>query len=72
MCTLDEMALPWPVRVLEVGGCVVELVMSGGVDLEACPSTTNHSATLHWHRDGEHSKLDLRVAIRKELKKVWA
>ena len=70
VCVADEQALPWPTRVLEVGSCVVELVMSGGVDLEAGPSTTNHSATLHWHCEGEHSKLDLRVAIRRELKKV--
>ena len=74
MFATDETVLPWPVRVCEWREGIVELVMSGCVDMElgtaGCVHLTNQSATLHWYCHSDHCKLDLRLAIRKELKKV--
>ena len=78
---VDELAVPWPMRLVEWEGgdggghgvVVVELVMAGGVDSEMKCSQcyhTNHSAILRWQRGSQHAKLDLRLAIRRELKKV--
>ena len=66
----DVFALPWPVRVLEVGECEVELVLASCIDKDDLKSATKQSAILHWYCRGEHCKLDIRVAIRRELKKV--
>ena len=71
----DETALPWPVRLLEWNDDVlVELLIAGCVDGElnyfSYWHQTNQSASLRWQRCSEYCKLDLRLAIRKELKKV--
>ena len=73
----DEMAMPWPLRLLELGdGAGVELVVSGCVDPEMChysdtePCKTNHSLLLRWYCGSQHCQLDLRLAIRRHLKEV--
>lgn len=48
----------------------VDLVMSGCVDPELYCYMTNQLAVLHWYSESQHSQLDLRLAIRRELKKV--
>ena len=72
------MAVPWPLRLLDLrgegeeweDGVMVDLVISGCVDSERHPYWTNQCILLHWYCGSLHSQLDLRLAIRKELKKV--
>ena len=76
--SLDDMAMPWPLRVFESEreGVVVELVMTGSVDPELGmyfgedPLWTNQSAVLHWYCGSSHCQLNLRSIIRRERKKV--
>ena len=70
--------MPWPLRLLELAdGSTVELLMSGCVDPEIEHNYnhhgtcwTNQTVTLRWYSGSQHAQLDLRLAIRRELKKV--